>query len=89
MELIEINQYEFDLLTKLRLCTSYTPTEANFLQQMADKHLEEKVRICTSGCSKSVTEFKQKFFGWFLFNKDKIEAQLNAEKQVNNYTQST
>lgn len=84
-ELIDITEYEFNLLTKLKRNYSYTPTEAEFLQEMADRFLDEKTRICAT-CTSSINEFKQKLYSWYNAKKEIIETQLDAQKQVNNYT---
>ena len=84
-KLIDINEFEYEYLKKLHKCVKYTRLEVVFMQEFADKVLEEKIRCCTN-CETSIGEFKQKLFSWFIANQSKIEEQIQAERQVELYT---
>ncbi len=83
-ELIDISEYEFDLLKRLKKNISYTPSEIDFLLEITKRFINKDARACYT-CSNSIKDFKQTIYTWFNANEEKIKAQIDAQNQVINY----
>jgi hypothetical protein len=66
-----ITQQEYDRLKALHRNIAYTQEEMNFLIKVAKENVDPNVRVCPT-CNSSISDFKQKLYGWFLNNEEEI-----------------
>jgi len=91
-----ITEEEYNRMIAMHRSISYTSEEITFLLNMTHRFVDEHMKVCPT-CNASISALKQKIYGWFLNNKEAIEAELfpkepkiddfnKAKEEVKKYT---